>query len=81
MGDVVLEKVKSIKYLGVILDEKITWNDQIEYLSGKLSRSAGIFSKLRCYLNREVLLQIYQSLFKSHLQYAILCWGPLQLQV
>ena len=75
MGDVILEKVKSIKYLGVMLDEEITWSDQIKYLSGKLSRSAGIFSKLRYYLNREVLLQTYHSLFNSHLQYAILCWG------
>ena len=75
MGDVILEKVKSIKYLGVMLDEKITWNNQIEYLSGKLSRNAGIFSKLRYYLNNKVLLQMYHALFNSHLQYAILCWG------
>ena len=75
MGNVILEKVKSIKYLGVMLEEKITWSNQIEYLSGKLSRCAGIFSKLRYYLNREVLLQTYHSLFNSHLQYAILCWG------
>ena len=75
MGNVILEKVTSIKYLGVMLDEKINWCNQIEYLSGKLSRCAGIFSKLRYYLNREVLLQTYHSLFNSHLQYAILCWG------
>ena len=75
MGDVSLEHVKSIKYLGVMLDEEITWNNQIDKLSSKLSRSAGIFSKLRYYLDQGTLLQTYHSLFNSHLQYAILCWG------
>ena len=53
----------------------LTWNDQIDYLSKKLSRSTGIFSKLRYYLDRTTLLQMYHSLFNSHLQYGILCWG------
>ena len=75
MGDVVLENVKSIKYLGVMLDDEISWNNQIDKLSSKLSCSAGIFSKLRYYLDQRTLLQTYHSLFNSHLQYAILCWG------
>ena len=44
-------------------------------MSTKLSRSAGIFSKLRYYLNKEVLIRVYHALFNSHLQYGILCWG------
>ena len=75
MGNVLLKRVKSVKYLGVMLDENITWSEQIEYLSTKLSRSAGIFSKLRYYLNKEVLIRVYHALFNSHLQYGILCWG------
>ena len=47
MGNVFLKRVDSVKYLGVIVDENLTWEKQIEYLSSKLSRSAGIFSKLR----------------------------------
>ena len=70
-----LKRVKSVKYLGVILDENITWSEQIEYLSAKLSRSAGIFSKLRYYLNKDVLIRVYHALFNSHLQYGILSWG------
>ena len=45
------------------------------HLSSKLSRSAGIFSKLRYYLNQKTLIEMYHALFNSHLQYAILCWG------
>ena len=75
MGEIQLQRVKSVKYLGVMLDENITWSDHISYLSKKLSRCAGIFSKLRYYLNKEVLIKVYHSLFNSHLQYATLCWG------
>ena len=75
MGNVWLKRVKSVKYLGVMLDENITWTEQIEYLSTKLSRSAGIFSKLRYYLNKDVLIRVYHALFNSHLQYGLLCWG------
>ena len=70
-----LKKVTSVKYLGVILDEKISWTEQIEHLVSKLSRNAGIFSKLRYYVNDEVLIKTFHALFNSHLQYAILCWG------
>ena len=75
MGDVMLQKVSSVKYLGVILDEKVSWSDHMEYLTTKLSRNAGIFSKLRYYLNKETLIKVYHALFNSHLQYATLCWG------
>ncbi len=75
MGDVMLQRVQSVKYLGVMLDENIQWTEQMNYLSKKLSRSAGIFSKLRYYVNKDVLTKVYHSLFNSHLQYAILCWG------
>ena len=70
-----LKGVRVVKYLGVMLDEKVSWSDQVEFLSAKLARSAGIFSKLRYYLNYSTLLQMYHALFNSHLQYGILCWG------
>ena len=75
MGSVDLEQVKSVKYLGVRLDEKVDWTEQVNTLVKKLSRAAGIFSKLRYYLNNKVLIEMYHALFNSHLQYAILCWG------
>ena len=75
MGNVELKKVDHVKYLGVYLDEKITWSKQIEHLSSMLSRCAGIFSKLRYYLDTKTLVEMYHALFNSKLQYGILCWG------
>ena len=75
MGNVQLKRVESVKYLGVLLDEKVTWSQQIEYLSKRLSSAAGIFSKLRYYLDIRTMIEMYHALFNSKLQYAILCWG------
>ena len=75
MGDTVLERVKSIKYLGVIFDENFKWHDHVKYLSQKLSRGSGILSKLRYYTNTGTLLKVYNSLIGSHLNYSLLAWG------
>ena len=40
----------SVKYLGVILDNKLTWQPHIEQISAKLSRACGIIFKLRHYV-------------------------------
>ena len=75
MGSVQLKRVESVKYLGVILDDKVSWSEQINYLSKRLSCAAGIFSKLRYYIDTKTMIEMYHALFNSKLQYAILCWG------
>ena len=77
MGDSVLEKVNSIKYLGVIFDEKFKWEDHISYISSKISCSVGILSKLRYYTNIETLIKVYHSLVGSHLSYGLGAWGKI----
>ena len=71
MGNAELEQVKSVKYLEVMLHKQVTWANQIEYLKSQLSRSAGIFSKLRYYLNTETQMEMYHALFNSHLLYML----------
>ena len=75
MGAVQLKRVESVKYLGVILDDRVTWSDQIDYLSKRLSCSAGIFSKLRYYIDTKTMIEMYHALFNSKVLYGILCWG------
>ena len=75
MGDANLERVKSIKYLGVMLDDQLSWDFHIQYLSKKLSSACGILGKIKYYVDVPTLITIYHALFKSRLQYAIICWG------
>ena len=54
-------KIHSVKYLGVLLDEHMSWNEQICQTKLKLNCAIGILSKL--------------SLFQFHLQYGMQLWG------
>ena len=75
MGDTILEKVNSIKYLGVIFDDSFNWHNHVSYISSKISRSVGVLSKLRYYTTVQTLIKVYHSLVSSHLSYALTAWG------
>ena len=70
----VLEKSESFKFLGVMIDAKLTFHEHINYLLSKLSKSRGIFYKLN-YLPKNVLLTLYYSLVYPYLNYCIEAWG------
>ena len=64
-----------MKYLGIILDNLLSWKPHLEALSTKLRKANGIISKLRHVIPKAVLLQLYYSFFDSHLRYACQVWG------
>ena len=65
----------NIKYLGVLVDEHLSWKQQISNVSKKVSRSVSILFKLRYYMNTSMLKGLYYSLVYSHLVYGIEVWG------
>ena len=75
MGNSNLERVNTMKYLGVILDDKMTWNSHIDYIRKKLASASGMISNLKYYVDVQTLIKIYHALLKSKLQYGILSWG------
>ena len=69
-------KLKShVKYLGITIDEVLSWNKHIDNLSKKLARANGILSKLRHYIPTKTALAVYHSLFQSYLLYGSLAWS------
>lgn len=50
-------------YFDVYFEETMTWNKHVENVVGKLSRSAGILTKLRFFLPQTIKLLIYYSFF------------------
>ena len=64
-----------IKYLGIILDQRLAWSHHINELAKKLNRTLGLVYKIRENCTRDVLRSLYFSLFHSHLTYGIPVWG------
>ena len=75
MRGIKIDRCFSTKYLGVVLDENLSWKPHIEYLQKKLSQSVGILAKMRKYLDNTNLITLYYSFFFSHTLYGILGWG------
>ena len=73
--DFFLEQKDSIKYLGVLIDDKLNWKKHISFISSKISRNTGVFFKLRHYLSPTQLRQLYYTLIYPYLSYAITAWG------
>jgi hypothetical protein len=70
-----LQQVTSSKFLGVTVDEHLTWKTHINNIKIKVSRAAGILTKLKHILPKRTLITIYNSLVLSHLTYCNIVWG------
>ena len=70
-----LTPTDNVKYLGMYLDNHLSWDQHILKLSTTLSRANGILSKLRYNSPRNVCLNVYYSIFYSHLIYGSNIWG------
>ena len=75
MGGHIIEQTSTYKYLGILIDDKISWKPQIDRMCSKLASVCGILSKVRHFLDRHSLMQIYYSLVESRLRYGILSWS------
>ena len=54
-----LEQVKSLKYLGVVLDKKLKWTNDIQLLCKKLAQVCGILRTTKPLVNSNTLLNVY----------------------
>jgi len=66
-----ISKVSSIKFLGLLIDENLTFKFHIADLSTTLKKYVGIFYKLSFKLPQSTLKILYFSLIYSRLLYAI----------
>jgi hypothetical protein len=70
-----LDTVEISKFLGVIIDNKLSWKEHCLYTSKKLSKSIAILSLAKKYLNPKTMLQLYYSFIFPYLLYCNLAWG------
>ena len=73
-----VSQVKFFKYLGVLLDECLSFNDHINYVRSKVASRLGLLSRLRGCLTTEAANKIYLSTVLPILSYCDTCFCPLR---
>jgi hypothetical protein len=68
-------KNESFKFVGVHLDENLNWNHHLKSVKNKASSAVFALSSVKNILPSNIKLTIYNSLFRSFIEYAISAWG------
>ena len=71
----VIDKVNETKFLGVMVDDKLSWASHINYISKKISKGIGILCKARKFLPKSCLITLYYSFVYPYLNYCLEVWG------
>ena len=72
-----IKRVSETRFLGVIIDEKLSWIPHINQLATKLNSCIGRLCRIKQFVPNDLLIDLYNTLFQSHLSYGISVWGGL----
>ena len=75
IGKKKIHRENHVRFLGVLLESTLSWKTNITELSKKLSRTVGLFYRIRHYAPQDTLILLYHGLFASLLSYGISVWG------
>ena len=70
-----IEKVVATKFLGVLLNENLTWTDCVKVVLNKTSTNFGICRKLSFILPSIVVKTLYNLLIKHQIEYCNIAWA------
>lgn len=70
-----VDKTSEMKYLGVMLDERMTWVPHIKLVTSRTRKLIWMFKKLRHVANPKLLKTVYLALCQSILTYCLTAWG------
>ena len=75
INEVEIEEVTETKFLGVIIDNNLSWEPQLEAVAKKLKCCAGQLNRIKHFIPVDLHKSLYHTLFESHMSYGITVWG------
>ena len=75
IDNIVIDQVHNTKCLSVIINSNLTWYDHIKAIYSKVSKSIGIFLRIRKNVPNDVLLTLYHTLIEPYFSYCSIIWG------
>ena len=70
-----LENITKFKYLGVIINQQLTWHDHIEQLQSKIAKRLGVLKRIKHLLPVYTRRICVSTMVISVLEYASIVWG------
>ena len=70
-----LKRVDKTKFLGVTIDENLSWKNHIDGITKTISRNVGMINKLKFIIPERILRTLYCTLVLPYINYGILIWG------
>ena len=72
-----ISRVKQVKYLGLIVDDKLKWEEHIEYIyiSSKIIRNIGVLKQTRAFIPQHSLQTLYRTMIEPYFRYCNIVWG------
>ena len=67
--------VDKTKFLGVMIDEYLSFSPHIQYIKGKISRSLGILYKCKKFFKDSTLVMLYNAFIYPYFTYCVTVWG------
>ncbi len=71
-----LESVHCVKDLGVTIMSNLKLSQQCKETAGKANRMLGFLKRNFSFKNKDIILPLYNSLVRPHLEYAVQFWSP-----
>ena len=70
-----IDRVRETTFLGVIIDENLTWQSHISHLECKIAKNIGVIYRVKNILERDNLYILYCALVLPYLYYCSVVWG------
>ena len=75
MDGKIITQVSNITFLGIKINEFLSWKPHIDDLCTRLCRTTGVLRRLKFTLPRHIMISLYNTLILPHLTYCCMIWG------
>jgi hypothetical protein len=70
-----LEKVNYTKFLGVVIDSKLSWSHHVKFIKTKIAKSIGLLCRAKKVLRTNTLVTLYNTFVYPYFMYCLDIWG------
>ena len=74
IGNEYIERVSSLKFLGVTIDSALSWHEHIGVICNTVSKSIGVINRLK-FFPQSILKLLYNAIILPHLNYCNIAWA------